>query len=211
MLLDEPSNHLDIDATAGSKNISSSQPAGDAHRQSRSLLSESCCHQNLRVACQADHVVSRQLPAIHAIAPGALRTRVKGIGIAERIHREARGTHPSSPLRADGQEGPIAAEEALDKIERSGKADDDRRAEHAFRRSVRAGDVVFGCRTRQGLRQTSLQGAVVHLPRGKRLGIMGANGSGKTTLLSILLGEEDPGEGKCGAAISSSSAISIST
>lgn len=34
------------------------------------------------------------------------------------------------------------------------------------------------------------------VPRGKRLGIMGANGSGKTTLLKILLGEVEPDEGK---------------
>jgi len=34
------------------------------------------------------------------------------------------------------------------------------------------------------------------LPRGKRLGIMGANGSGKTTLLKVLLGEIEPTEGE---------------
>jgi ATP-binding cassette subfamily F protein 3 len=34
------------------------------------------------------------------------------------------------------------------------------------------------------------------LHRGKRLGIMGANGSGKTTLLRVLLGDEEPDSGK---------------
>jgi ATP-binding cassette subfamily F protein 3 len=34
------------------------------------------------------------------------------------------------------------------------------------------------------------------LPRGRRLGIMGANGSGKTTLLRVLLGDEAPDAGK---------------
>jgi ATP-binding cassette subfamily F protein 3 len=33
------------------------------------------------------------------------------------------------------------------------------------------------------------------LPRGRRLGIMGPNGSGKTTLLRVLLGEEEPDRG----------------
>ena len=67
----------------------------------------------------------------------------------------------------------------------------------AFSEVARSGDNVFHVEdlTKRYGDLTLFTNLSFDLPRGKRLGVMGANGCGKTTLLKILLGEEGPTSG----------------
>jgi ATP-binding cassette subfamily F protein 3 len=61
----------------------------------------------------------------------------------------------------------------------------------------RAGDVVLQVENLgKAYDRPLFRGLSFSLLRGQRLGIMGPNGSGKTTLLRILMGEEEPDEGE---------------
>jgi ATP-binding cassette subfamily F protein 3 len=65
----------------------------------------------------------------------------------------------------------------------------------------RAGDVVLEAQdVSKAYDRPLFQGLSFSLRRGQRLGILGPNGSGKTTLLRILMGEEEPDKGvvRCG-------------
>jgi len=65
-----------------------------------------------------------------------------------------------------------------------------------FRSVRRSGDVVFEAEDlSKGYDGPLFTGLSFQLQRGQRLGIVGPNGSGKTTLLRILLGEEKPDTG----------------
>src|SRR5581483_5475003 len=60
----------------------------------------------------------------------------------------------------------------------------------------RAGDVVFqASRISKAYDKPLFQDFDLSLQRGQRLGIMGPNGSGKTTLLRVLMGQETPDDG----------------
>lgn len=67
----------------------------------------------------------------------------------------------------------------------------------AFSEVARSGDTVFHTEdlTKRYGEKKLFENLSFDLPRGKRLGIMGANGCGKTTLLRILLGEEEATSG----------------
>ena len=55
MLLDEPSNHLDIDTTRWLENYLAAAARGDADRQPRPLLPRPRRQQDLRAAPATDH------------------------------------------------------------------------------------------------------------------------------------------------------------
>jgi len=82
----------------------------------------------------------------------------------------------------------------LDRVERPTMIDTPRMHFGSVRRT---GDVVFRAEDLGKSYDTPLfKNLNFALPRGKRLGIMGPNGSGKTTLLKILLGDIEPDEGR---------------
>jgi ATP-binding cassette subfamily F protein 3 len=82
----------------------------------------------------------------------------------------------------------------LERVERPTKID----SPHMHFGSVRrAGDLVLRA---EGLSKSYdrplFKDLSFDLPRGRRLGILGPNGSGKTTLLRVLLGDEEPDAGR---------------
>ena len=73
MLLDEPSNHLDIDTTRWLEDYLAQQPRGDADRQPRPLLPRPVVNKVFELHQRADHELPRQLPAVRPAARRALR------------------------------------------------------------------------------------------------------------------------------------------
>ena len=74
MLLDEPSNHLDIETTAWLENYLARQAGGHGRREPRPLLPRQGRHQDLGAARGEDRRLSRQLFAVLA-APRPRRPR----------------------------------------------------------------------------------------------------------------------------------------
>ena len=213
MLLDEPSNHLDIETTQLAGGLPRPAGRGDAHRQPRPLLPQQGREQGLRAARPPDRDVSRQLRRIRPAAAANATSRDEDLGGAEGIHREAGGVHPPRPLRPAAQAGAVAAEVARpDRARRA--ADDDRGAAHALRRGPpRAATSCSTWKTRQDVTIEPLfQRPAFQLQRGQRLGILGPNGCGKTTLLAHPARRRGAGRRPGAAsATSSSSATTTST
>jgi ATP-binding cassette subfamily F protein 3 len=195
LLLDEPSNHLDIAATEWLESY--------LCKQSEAMLIVS--HDR----CFLDHVVSK----IFELQAGRLRsfpgnyqayTRLR----SEQYEREFK-TWQARQEYVARQEDYIRrvhygqlhkqaqsrrkALARLEPIERPVMID----APHMhFGEVVRSGDVVLQVEgLAKGYDRPLFSDLSFTLERGRRLGITGPNGCGKTTLLRILMGEERPDQG----------------
>jgi ATP-binding cassette subfamily F protein 3 len=196
MLLDEPSNHLDIDTTRWLE--------GYLAQQSEAMLIVSHDRYFLdRVVNRIFEMSSRRLTAY----PGnfqkywrlrqeryeqELKTWESQRGYIEKQEEYIRRVHY-------GQLHKQAAsrQKALDRLERVERPELIEAPQMHFGSVRRTGDVVLDV---EGLSKAYdrplFHNLTFGLPRGRRLGIMGPNGSGKTTLLRVLLGEEGPDAGK---------------
>jgi ATP-binding cassette subfamily F protein 3 len=196
MLLDEPSNHLDIEGTRWLEDYLS--------RQNEAMIIVS--HDRYFL----DKVVTK-VYELHAkkltVYPGNYQQYVG--------QREERYTHQLKEWQAQ-QEHIEKQEEYIRRVQygqlhkqaQSRRAQLDRlaRVERPlriegprmhFRAVRRSGDVVVEAeRISKAYDQPLFAELSFQLKRGQRLGIMGPNGSGKTTLLRILLGEEKPDSGQ---------------
>ena len=112
MLLDEPSNHLDIDTTRWLEDYLVQQPEAMLIVSHDRYFLDRVVTKVFELHAQPDHGVPRQLQAVLAAAAGALRAGAEGVGVAEGVHREAGGVHPPRPLRPAAQAGGVAAEAA---------------------------------------------------------------------------------------------------
>jgi ATP-binding cassette subfamily F protein 3 len=84
----------------------------------------------------------------------------------------------------------------IDRIERVEKPREIEAPAMAFAAPRRSGDVVLDARgVSKGFERCLFDGVDLQLERGCRMGILGANGSGKTTLVRVLLGELEPDTG----------------
>jgi ATP-binding cassette subfamily F protein 3 len=204
MLLDEPSNHLDIDATRWLENYLAQQP------QAMLIVSHDRYFLN-RVVNKVFELSNRQITSY----PGNFDQYVR--------LRHERYEHQLKEYEAQkeyiekqeeiirrmhyGQMAKMAqsrkkALERVDVVEKPTLVDVPRMH---FGKVVRAGDIIFHTEdlSKSFGEKKLFDNLNITLERGKRLGIMGPNGIGKTTLLKILLGEEEPtsGEVKQGALV----------
>ncbi len=195
MLLDEPSNHLDIDTTRWLEEYLAKQP--------EAMLVVS--HDRYFL----DRVVNKVFE-LHS-------TRLTGYPGNFKKYWQLRQERYEQELKAwESQRGYIEKQEeyirrvhygqlhkqaasrqkALDKLERLERPTLIGSPQMHFGDVRRSGDIVLEVEDlsksydRPLFRNLSFQ-----LTRGRRLGIMGPNGSGKTTLLRILLGEEQADSG----------------
>jgi len=196
MLLDEPSNHLDIATTRWLENYLAEQPQGMIIvSHDRYLLD--------KVATKIFELHNRRITIYPGNFSKYLRLR------DERYERQLKEWQAQQDyvekqeeyIRRNhyGQKARQAQSrmKALDKIEAIERPTRVSGPNIHFKDVVRAGDIVFSCEdvSKAFGDKVLFRHLSFDLPRGKRLGIIGPNGSGKTTLLKMLLGDEPPTSG----------------
>jgi ATP-binding cassette, subfamily F, member 3 len=197
MLLDEPSNHLDIDATRWLEDYLAQQP------QAMLIVSHDRYFLN-RVVTKIFELHGRRVTSY----PGNFQQYVR---LRQERHEQQVREFESQKEYIEKQEELIrrthygqmarmaqSRMKRLEKIERHEAPTMIESPHMHFGQVVRAGDVIASAEN-LGMAygdNVLFRGLSFDLQRGKRLGIMGANGSGKTTLLRILLGDEAPTEGE---------------
>jgi ATP-binding cassette subfamily F protein 3 len=195
MLLDEPSNHLDIGATRWLEDYLA--------EQSEAML----------IVSHDRYFLDKVVTKVFEMHAGRIRDYPGNYQAYTRLRQE----RYELELKAwESQQGYIAKQEdyirrvhygqlhkqaqsrrkALDRLERVDRPTMIDTPHMHFTEIRRTGDIV--------LRASDLSKAYdrplftdlnFSIERGKRLGIMGANGSGKTTLLRVLMGQEPPDGG----------------
>jgi ATP-binding cassette subfamily F protein 3 len=196
MLLDEPSNHLDIDTTRWLEGYLAQQPEGMiVVSHDRYFLD--------KVVNKILELHDRRVTGY----PGNYRQYVRQR--EERYERRLKEYEAQREFIEKQEEyirrahyGQLAKQaqsrmKVLDRLEVVAKPTRVEGPRIAFQEVRRSGDVVFHVEdlTKRYGDKVLFENLSFDLPRGKRLGIMGPNGSGKTTLLRILLGDEEPTAG----------------
>ena len=196
MLLDEPSNHLDIATTRWLENYLAQQPEG-------MLLVSHDRYFLDRVTNKTFELHQRRVTSYPGNYHQYVRLR------EERYERRLKEYEAQREYIEKQEEyirrvhyGQLAKQaqsraKTLEKLERLEKPTRVSGPHIGFREVARSGDVVFHTEdlTKRYGDQLLFENLSFDVPRGKRLGIMGPNGSGKTTLLRILLGDEEPTSG----------------
>ena len=196
MLLDEPSNHLDIDTTRWLEGYLSRQPQGMIIVSHDRYFLEKVTNKTIEL--HAKTITSY---------PGSYKQYVRLRD--ERFDRQLKEWEAQQEFVGKQEDyirrssyGQLAKQaqsrvKALDKLDRLEKPTKVSGPNIHFKDVMRSGDVVFHCEELgKSFGSKKLFGGLnFDIKRGQRLGIMGANGSGKTTLLKMLLGDEDPTEG----------------
>ncbi len=206
MLLDEPSNHLDIDTTRWLEDYLSKQPEAmlivshDRYFLDRVVTK---VFEMRGVARSGDRATTGGITSYPGNFQQYWRLR------QERYEQELRA-YESQRDYLEKQEEYIrrvhygqlhkqaaSRQKQIDKIERVERPTMVESPQMHFHRARRSGDVVLQVdELSKAYDRPLFHDLSFHLPRGKRLGIMGPNGSGKTTLLRVLLGDEPPDAGK---------------
>jgi ATP-binding cassette subfamily F protein 3 len=196
MLLDEPSNHLDIDTTRWLEDYLVRQP--------EAMLIVS--HDRYFLDRVVTKVFEMHKNRINSY-PGNFKQywRLK----EERYEQELRAWEAQKEYIEKQEEyirrvhyGQLHKQAAsrqkqLDKVERLERPTKIDSPHMHFGAVRRAGDVVLRVEDlSKSYDRPLFEHLTFDLARGKRLGIMGPNGSGKTTLLRVVLGEEPPDSGR---------------
>jgi ATP-binding cassette subfamily F protein 3 len=195
MLLDEPSNHLDIDATRWLEDYLVKQPEA------------------MLIVSHDRYFLDRVVTKIFELNAGRLTSYPGNYRAYARLRQER---YQQQLKTWEAQQEYVAKQEdyirrvhygqlhkqaqsrqkALDRLERVERPTLVEAPRMHFREVRRSGDVVLQVDDLAKAYDRPLFAALSFtLQRGRRLGIMGPNGSGKTTLLRILLGEEAPDAG----------------
>jgi ATP-binding cassette subfamily F protein 3 len=196
MLLDEPSNHLDIDTTRWLEEY--------LVRQHEAMLIVSHDRYFLdRVVTKVFELSGNKITSYPGNFKQYWRLR------QERYEQELKAYEAQKEYIEKQEEyirrvhyGQLHKQAAsrqkqIDKIERLDRPTMVTSPQMHFGAVRRTGDLVLQVEDLSKAYDRPLfQGLSFQLQRGKRLGIMGPNGSGKTTLLRVLLGEETPDGGK---------------
>jgi ATP-binding cassette subfamily F protein 3 len=195
MLLDEPSNHLDIDATRWLEEYLVKQP------QAMLIVSHDRYFLN-RVVTKVFELHRQDIRSFPGNYDAYVRQR------AERHEQELKAWEAQREYVEKQEEyirrvhyGQLAKQaqsrrKALDRIERLERPTVIEVPRMHFGQVRRAGDIVIDAdQVSKAYDQPLFTDLSFALPRGKRLGIMGPNGCGKTTLLRLILGDEQPDSG----------------
>jgi ATP-binding cassette subfamily F protein 3 len=195
MLLDEPSNHLDIDATRWLEEYLIKQP------------------QAMLVVSHDRYFLNRVVTKVFELHRGDIRSFPGDFNAyvrqrAERYEQELK-TWEAQREYVEKQEeyirrvhyGQLAKQaqsrrKALNRLERVERPTMIEAPRMHFGEVPRAGDlVIVADRIAKSYDKPLFSDLSFALPRGKRLGIMGPNGCGKTTLVRLILGQDQADEG----------------
>jgi ATP-binding cassette subfamily F protein 3 len=196
MLLDEPSNHLDIDTTRWLEDYLS--------RQAEAMLIVS--HDRYFLDRVVTKIFEMHKNRIN-VYPGNFKQYWR---LREERYEQELKAFESQQEYIDKQEDYIrrvhygqlhkqaaSRQKALDRLERLERPTKIDSPHMHFGGVRRSGDVVLRVEDlSKSYDRPLFQNLSFDLPRGRRLGILGPNGSGKTTLLRCLLGEEKPDSGR---------------
>ena len=197
MLLDEPSNHLDIETTAWLENYLSRQPvAMVVVSHDRYFLD--------KVVTKIWELHEGKIEAYPGNYTQYWRLRTEKAKVLERQaerqageDRRPRGLHPQVRRGAAGQAGQRPREEARRRIERVETMREIVGPVMGFGEVERSGDIVIEARNLSKAYDKPLfQDLNVAVLRGQCVGVMGPNGSGKTTLIKTLIGREKADRGR---------------
>lgn len=197
MLLDEPSNHLDIATTRWLEDYLARQPQGMIVVSHDRYFLDKVTNKTLEL--HARRVTSY---------PGNYTQYVRLRD--ERYERQIKEWESQQEYIEKQEEyirrahyGQLARQaqsrmKTLDKLDRIDKPTRVSGPSIHFGDVTRSGDIVFQVEeiSKSFGQHQLFQNLSFDIQRGKRVGIMGPNGCGKTTLLKILLGEEQPTAGK---------------
>ena len=196
MLLDEPSNHLDIDTTRWLENYLRAQP------EAMLIVSHDRYFLD-RVVTKIFEMTPQRVTSYPGTFQQYWRLR------QERYEQELRAFESQKEYLEKQEEyirrvhyGQLHKQAAsrqkqIDKIERLERPTLIEGPRMHFGAVQRTGDVVLQVDDlSKAYNQPLFKDLTFSLPRGRRLGIMGPNGSGKTTLLRVLLGEEEANSGE---------------
>ena len=197
MLLDEPSNHLDIDTTRWLENYLAVQPQGMiVVSHDRYFLD--------RVSTRIFELHERKVTAYPGNFTQYVRLRDERYDrtlkeyeaqreFIEKQEEYIRRAHYGQ--LAKQAQSRVKVLDKLDVIDRPTKVGG---PNIRFQDVTRSGDVVFHTEdlAKRFGDKVLFESLGFDVKRGQRLGIMGPNGSGKTTLLRILLGDEPPTDGR---------------
>lgn len=195
MLLDEPSNHLDIGGVRWLEDYLVQQPQGMI------LVSHDRYFLN-KVTTRIFELHQQQIRSFPGNFQQYLRLR------QERYEQDLKAWESQKEYVEKQEEyirrvhyGQLAKQaqsrrKALDRMERVERPTMIESPHMQFGDVVRAGDVVIEAdRVSKGFDQPLFTDLSFAVKRGQRLGITGPNGCGKTTLLKILLGDVPPDSG----------------
>jgi len=196
MLLDEPSNHLDIQGTKWLEQYLCQQNEAmiivshDRYFLDRVVTKIFELHQRKLTAYSGNYqAYTRQREERYQLQLKTWQAQQEYIAKQEEYIR--RVNYGELHKQAASRKNLL---EKLERVERPVRIE----SPHMHFRSVRrSGDVVFEVeRISKSYDRPLFTDLSFQVKRGQRLGIMGPNGSGKTTLLRILLGKEQPDQGK---------------
>jgi ATP-binding cassette subfamily F protein 3 len=196
MLLDEPSNHLDITTTRWLEDYLSKQ------------------HEAMLIVSHDRYFLDKVVTKIMEMHPSRV-TSYPGnykqyVRLRQERYEQDLKAWQSQREYIEKQEEYIrrvhygqlhkqaqSRQKALDRLERVDRPTLIEAPHMHFGSVRRTGDVVLHAEDlSKSYAQPLFRGLSFTLQRGQRLGIMGPNGSGKTTLLRVLMGDEQPDSGK---------------
>jgi len=196
MLLDEPSNHLDIAATRWLEDY--------LVNESEAMIIVSHDRYFLdKVVTKIFELNNEQIEAYTGNFQAYWRQRRERYELrlktweAQKEHIEKQEEYIRRVHYGQLHKQAASRQKQLDRIERVERPTIIETPHMHFADVRRSGDIVVDARNLgKSFDRPLFRDLSFTLKRGQRLGIMGPNGSGKTTLLRILLGEEQPSEGK---------------